>query len=234
MSELPFRIRPAIRREWIRRREKTFPSDQAFLRAGVAGAYLPPIRLEVPHLPQAQLSLSVAQCVAMVLRHAGRIAHPEWIASLLGTDDTGTTPGRRLKWLRAWGVQAEFPKNLQFYRDGALALNQQLGAGEARLVYRWEEPWLRYVGQALRDGIPPILFVDLGQLYPAWRGFHQRHAVVLSGGEGRYAWLQDPARESAPLRVGVSRLMDALLPGEPLAALLTPMPDSSSAGDADA
>ena len=62
--------------------------------------------------------------------------------------------------------------------------------------------------------------MDLGRLYPQWRGIRQPHALVLSGGEGRQVWVQDPARPAGPVRLGLNRIMDALLPGEPLAALL--------------
>jgi hypothetical protein len=116
----------------------------------------------------------------------------------------------------------EFPRELQFFRDGTLALNRRVGAGSSRLVFRWEEQWLRLLRQALRAGVPPILFVDLGRLYPRWRDLSQPHAVVLCGGDGRHAWINDPLRESGPTRVGLSALMDSLLPSEPLAALLMP------------
>ncbi|HEU4754650.1 MAG TPA: hypothetical protein VFU47_16190, partial [Armatimonadota bacterium] len=92
----------------------------------------------------------------------------------------------------------------------------------ARLVFRWEEQWLRWVRRALGEGTPPILFVDLARLYRQWRGVSQPHAVVLVGGEGRQAWINDPARGRGPVRAGLGTLMDALLPGEPLAAVLKP------------
>ena len=222
MSEIPFRIRPGIRRQWIRYREQPVRPEEARLRAGVAGAYLRPVLLDVPHEPQARVSHSVPHAVAMVLRYYDRPADPERLAYLLRTDEHYGTPGRRLAWLKGWGIHAEFPRDLQFFRDGTLELNRRLETGSSRLVFRWEERWLRYLNGALEEGIPPILFVDLGRLYRAWRGFEQPHAVVLTGGEGRQAWINDPGRNWGPVRVGLSTLMDALLPGEPLAALLRP------------
>ncbi|MCC2668721.1 MAG: hypothetical protein K0Q72_1192 [Armatimonadetes bacterium] len=238
MADSRFRIRPGIRHEWIRDRQATFPPDGGRNRAGVAGAYLPPGRLHVPHQVQASISESVPCCVAMVLRSYGLDAEADRLAWVLSGGDPEGASGRSLRWLRAWGVTAECPDDLQFFRDGTIDLNHRLGTPQARLVFRWEERWLRFVRKALQEGIPPILFVDLGRLSPAWRGLHQRHAVVLSGGDGRQAWINDPARTEGPVRVGLSKLMDSLLPGEPLAALLrcdprlfgTPAPD----GDADA
>ena len=48
------------------------------------------------------------------------------------------------------------------------------------------------------------------------------HFLVLEGLNDKKAWINDPARTEGPVRVGLSTLMDALLPGEPLAALLRP------------
>jgi len=222
MHESSFRISPTHRLEWIRRREKRLRLEDGFLRAGVAGAYLPRVRVYVPHLPQERLSHSVPQCVAMALRSQGRDADAEALADLLRTDEDSGTPGERLEWLRPWGYRVSFPQELQFFRDGTLELNHRLQTGPVRLVYRWEEPWLRWVAEALEQGLPPILFVDLGRLCPAWRGLGQAHGVVLAGGDGRQAWIHDPARRDGPVRVGLSTLMDALLPGEPLGAVVSP------------
>jgi hypothetical protein len=230
MSEFPSRLRSTLRLEWIRYREQLLPSADPPLRAGVAGAYLPRLLLEVPHASQERLSDSVPQCVSMVMEYyasRGGTAAPGWaqpdpLADLLQLDEEGKVPGARLEWLRAWGLRADFPRDLQFFRDGALALNRRMAVGEERLVFRWEERWLRYVAAALLQGIPPILFVDLGRLYSGWLGLRQPHAVVLAGGDGRRAWIHDPSRREGPVRVGLCRLMDALLPGEPLAALLQP------------
>ena len=218
MSESPFRIRPGIREEWIRYRQNRVVTDPTRLRAGVAGAYLPPVRLPVPHQPQLEIAHSVPQCVAMVLSYFRRPADTAWLAQLLQTDGLHGTSGEKLSWLRAWGVTVDFPRQLQVFRDGTLEVNQRMGTSGARMVFRWEERWLRYLTVSLRAGIPPILFVDLGRLYPVWRGLGQRHAVVLTGGDGRQAWINDPSRREGPTRVGLNTLMDSLLPGEPLAA----------------
>ena len=215
------RTRATLRQEWIRYRQRPQYPDAGACRAGVAGAYLPPLLLDVPHEVQQRVSSSVPHCVSMVMRYHGAEPDVEWLAELLRTDEERGTPGARLEWLRAWGWRTRFPEQLQFFRDGTLELNHHLATGPMQLVFQWEERWLRYVTDALREGIPPILFVDLGRLYRGWRGFRQPHAVVLSGGEGRRAWINDPAREEGPVRVGLSTLMDALLPYEPLAALLT-------------
>jgi len=225
MEDPRFRFTPidraTLRQEWIRHQDQKVRSGTP-ARAGIAGAYLPHFRLDVPHLPMRELSRSVPHCAAMVMAYHGLETNPGWLAALLRTDELAGTPGRRLQWLRAWGMKVDFPSDLQFYRDGTEELNARLGTARVRLVYAWEERWLRYVRAALDDGNPPILFVELGRLYPKWRGLPQPHAVVLIGGDGRRAWIHDPAREQAPIRVGLCTLMDALLPGEPLAAVLTP------------
>lgn len=222
MSDRNFRLRPGLRQEEIRYRFRVARTTNAYLRAGVAGAYLPRVRLDVPHLTQEHVSESVPTCAAMVLRYQGLEMAPDLLASLLRTDDLYGTPSRRLGTLRAWGVRSESPRELQAFRDGTLELNERLDTGPYRLVYRWEERWLRYVNAALQADEPPILFVDLGRLGATWRGLSQPHAVVLSGGDGRQAWIYDPARTYGPVRVGLGTLMDALLPGEPLAMLLRP------------
>ncbi len=224
MSEPFYRNRPGVHRRWIQYTHDSEPSADAFLRAGVSGAYLPRLRLEVPHHPQTRVSHSLPQCLAMVLEYQGRRMDPDTLAFLLRTDEAHGTPGRNLLWLRAWGIHTDFPEDLQFFRDGTDRLNQRLEVGRHRLVYRWEEQWLRYLTTSLREGVPPVLFVDLGRLSRRWRGLQQRHAVVLSGGDGRQAWINDPACETGPIRIGLSTLMDALLPGEPLAARITTSP----------
>lgn len=227
MPEPFFSLRPGLDRKPIQPSHDAAPQAGDFLRAGVAGAYLPPVRLEVPHRSLERISDGVPQCVAMVLQYYGRWIDPELLASYLMTDEVRGTDGRNLDWLRAWGIRAEFPEKLQFFRDGTCELHRRIGTGHARLVYRWEERWLRYVSDALRRKVPPILFVDLGRVSRRWRGLVQRHAVVLTGGDGRYAWINDPAHSEGPVRIGLSTLMNALYPGEPLAALLTcPLPTS--------
>jgi hypothetical protein len=230
MSDPSFRIQPKHRRElrleWIRQPERPRGSFSAWLRAGVAGAYLPPIRLDLPHIPQEQLAQAVPACAAMVLHAYGIPADPALLSQVLRTDEFHGTPGKRLKALKPYGIEAAFPDSLQRFRDGTVALNGTLDVAERaegmQLVFRWEQRWLRYVTGALRAGNPPILFVDHGRLYPRWRGLAQPHAVVLAGGDGRQAWVHDPARFDGPTRIGIGTLLDALLPGEPLAAVIRP------------
>src|SRR4051812_4613271 len=136
MDESPFRIRPTLRQEWIRYRHRPARPEEARLRAGVAGACLPSIRLAVPHLPQERVSDSVPVCAAMVLSYYGRHVEPGWLAGVLKTDDLHGTPGRRLAWLHGWGVRVDFPRDLQFFRDGTVELNRQMGADRLRLVFR--------------------------------------------------------------------------------------------------
>lgn len=224
MSEPFYRIRPGIHRRWIQYTHDSEPSADAFLRAGVSGAYLPRIRLELPHHPQAHVSYSLPCCLAMVMEYQGRPMDPDYLAFLLRTDEAQGSPARNLLWLRAWGIHTDFPEDLQFFRDGTDRLNQRMETGRYRLVYRWEERWLRYVADCLRKDLPPILFVDLGRISRRWRGLRERHAVVLAGGDGRQAWIHDPASETGPVRIGLSTLMDALLPGEPLAARVSARP----------
>ena len=220
MSDPRFTLRPALRQEWIRRPQWQPHGENPYLRAGVAGAYLPPIRLCVPHRMQTDVSGGIPACAAMLLAYHELPGCQQQLGTLLGAASVHGIPGSHLQRLRAFGLQAHFPAELQRYRDRTVELSRRFQAGPYRLVYRWEERWLRYLRAALRAGVPPILFVDLGRLYPQWRGIRQPHALVLSGGEGRQVWVQDPARPVGPVRLGLNRIMDALLPGEPLAALL--------------
>lgn len=222
MSDPIFRLRPGLRREYLRFRSASPGVHEAYLRAGVAAAYLPRLRLDVPHRMQEAIADSVPTCVSMMLESYGMEMPAAQLATILKTDDLYGTPGRRLEALRAWGVRVDMPRALQVFRDGTVELNRRIATSPARLLYRWEEPWLRYLRAALEQGDPVLLLVDLGRLYPGWRGLAQPHAVVLSGGDGRQAWIQDPSRASGPTRVGLGTLMDSLLPGEPLAAVLRP------------
>ncbi len=220
MSDSRFEIRPALREQWIRLRRDPAAWEDPYLRAGVAGAYLPPVRLSVPHRVQAGVSSSIPACAAMLLAYHELPADQERLTALLGADGPEGARGRGLARLGACGLSTHFPDELQFFRDGTLQVARRFASGPYRLVFRWEGRWLRYLRAALRAGVPPVLFVDLGRLYPQWRGLRQPHAVLLSGGEGRQAWVHDPARRDGPVRLGLSTLMDALLPGEPLAALV--------------
>lgn len=222
MSDPTFRLRPGLRQELIRLRYSDPRSHEAYLRAGVPAAYLPRLRLEVPHQAQQSVSDSVPTCVSMLLASYGLDMPAAQLAGILKTDDLYGTPGRRLKALEAWGIRVNAPRALQSFRDGTLELNQRMATDGARLVFRWEEQWLRYVRTALVQGNPVLLYVDLGRLYTGWRGLVQPHAVVLSGGDGRQAWIQDPSRTLGPTRVGLGTVMDSLLPGEPLAVTLRP------------
>lgn len=222
MSEPTFRLQPGLRQQFIRLKRSAARLPDAYLRAGVPGAYLPRVRLDVPHLTQEHVSESVPTCAAMVLQYHGVRMQPQHLSTILGTDELYGTPGRRLEVLKGWGVRSQSPHALQVFRDGTLELNQRIASERGRVVFQWEEAWLRYVKSALLDGRPPILFVDLGRLATAWRGLSQPHAVVLAGGDGRQAWIHDPARSQGPVRVGLGTLMDSLLPGEPLAAVLQP------------
>jgi hypothetical protein len=229
MADFEFRLRREVLRPWVRYREPEQRLQEAPLRAGVAGAYLPRVLIGVAHQTQSQVSHSVPHAASMVLlaeaERRGQAPRTwmeaDWLAEILGTDESGATPGKRLERLRAWGVRVEWPRELQFFRDGTARMNQRFPLPGKRWVYRWEERWLRCVGAALRQDTPAVLFVDLGRLYPHWRGLPQPHAVVLAGGDGRQAWIHDPAREEGPTRVGIGTLMDALLPGEPLAAFVS-------------
>lgn len=222
MSDPTFRLRPGLRREFVRYHYGAERTPDAFVRAGVAGAYLPRVLVDVPHFTQERLSDSVPCCVAMMLGSYGWEAEPERLRTVLRTDDLYGTSGRRLKELEPWGIQPKAPRELQMFRDGSLEVSRRIARSGTRVVYRWEEQWLRFVSTALRAGDPVLLFVELGRLRSGWRGLTQRHAVVLAGGDGRRAWIHDPAREFGPVRVGLSTLMDSLLPGEPLGVVLKP------------
>src|SRR5688500_16887445 len=104
MTDPTFRTRPGLRREELRYRFTVSRVDDAYLRAGVAGAYLPRVLLEVPHLPQEHVSGSVPCCAAMVLRYHGHPLGPDHFESILGTDALYGTPGRRLQALKPWGI----------------------------------------------------------------------------------------------------------------------------------
>lgn len=215
-----FKIRPGFTQEELRRPLQQPSGENPYLRAGVAGAYLPPVRISVPHRMQEGVSGSVSACAAMLLAYHELPADMEPLHELLGGFSAAGIPGRNVTRLAAFGLRAHLPNVLQRYRDGTLQVSRRFRSGPYRLVFRWEEQWLRYLRAALRSSVPPVLFVDLGRLYPQWRGIRQPHAVLLCGGDGRQAWVHDPARPAGPVRLGLSTLMDALLPGEPLAALL--------------
>jgi hypothetical protein len=226
MGEQAFYFRTGLRSQWIRYRHQGLRSGERYVRAGVAGAYLPPVRLNVPHEVQTRVGDSLSCCAVMVARAYGIEIGGDAIHRLLQDSEAQEPSPRVLPRLGAIGLRVEYPEELQFFRDGTLELNRRLAPQGLRagpqLVYRWEERWLRLLRAALREGVPPILFVDLGRLTTGWRGLRQAHAVVLVGGDGRQAWINDPARAGGPCRVGLTTLMDALLPGEPLAALLRP------------
>ncbi len=215
-----FKLRAALRQEEIHRSYPQTAGENPYLRAGLAGAYLPPVRLSIPHRVQEGVSGAVSTCAAMLLAYHELPHEPGALHELLGGESAAGIPGRNLTRIGAFGLRAHFPDVLQRYRDRTLILSRRFQSGPFRLVFRWEEQWLRYVRAALRSGVPPVLFADLGRLYPQWRGVHQPHAVVLSGGDGRQAWINDPAWQSGPVRIGLNTLMNALLPGQPLAALL--------------
>jgi len=215
-----FSSRPALRWEArpLRRRRAGVPAER--LRAGVPGAYLPPRRLDVEHQAQERVSDAVPACVRMALGAQGHEADLAWLRAALRADDPEGASVRRLRALRAFGIEVAFPPNLGLFREGTARLSRRLAPPGVALLYRWEEPWLRWVTAALRAGTPPLLFVDLGVLHRSWRGLCQRHAVLLSGGDGRQAWIHDPGCSAGPTRIGISTLLDALLPGAPPAALI--------------
>ncbi len=194
--------------------------QRGILRAGVAGAWLPHRRLDVPHIPLSSLDAAVATCTAMALRAQGLTIDPEALNDILQRVGESPAGGCRLTRLRAWGAEVRMPDALSDLREATAVVNRRMSVPGARLVFRWEEGWLRWVRRSLGEGLPVLAFTQAQVLYPIWRGLRLPHAVVICGGEGRRAWIQDPARTDGPVRIGLSRLMDSLSPGQPLAAVV--------------
>lgn len=212
-----------------------------YVRAGLPAAYLPPALLPLPRREHPRYRDALVECVSLMLDYwkqqipgPSGSAEPTWLELELGATHAGletlgeaSVPGgmgRRLARLQGRGIEIVQPVQLQRFRDGTADIERRLGipASGARLLYRWEEPWLRWVSEALQAGMPVLLLVSLGRLHPSWRGLGEPHAVVLGGGCGRQARVYDPAAGPAPVRVGLSRLLNSLLPGEPLATVLVP------------
>ena len=184
--------------------------------SGLHGLNLPPVRLDVPHRSQCETATALFECVRMALAYQEHEVSLDELRDLFDAY-LGALPARRMGWLSGWGYRVDSPRRLQSFRDGTVQLNQWLNRSDVTLNYPWETGWVRYVQGALQRELPVIVPVNLGSLYArVWGGLWQPHAVVITGGDGRYAWIQDPALPRGPSRVGLVALVDALIPHEPL------------------
>jgi hypothetical protein len=74
-----------------------------------------------------------------------------------------------------------------------------LASRRLEVIYRSGE--LADLRRALRDGVPPIVMVDTGEL-PYWE-VATTHAVVLLAIDEKTVLLNDPDKEQAPIRVSL-------------------------------
>lgn len=132
--------------------------------------------LDVPHEFQHSPGWCLPACIAMVSAFWEEPLTQEDIARWLGTREIGT-PASRVTQLERRGFAV-------LYATGALEQLRELVA----------------------QGIPPILFVQTGDLVPHWQ-VNVPHAVVLAGFEGDSVALFDPGLETAPAVVLIVNLV---------------------------
>jgi hypothetical protein len=73
--------------------------------------------------------------------------------------------------------------------------------------------------QRLRQGIPPIVFVETNFL-DYWQS-NVRHAVVVVGPEESTIWLHEPAFDEAPQACSINRFLAAWAEMDEASAIIT-------------
>jgi ABC-type bacteriocin/lantibiotic exporter with double-glycine peptidase domain len=131
--------------------------------------------LSVEHCRQTERSGCLAACVQMALQHIGIIQSQANLNRLFGLRPEGT-PSSRVQRLGTIGVEV-------VYASG-------------------DELALR---EAIDRGVPPIIFVDTGEL-PYW-GVRLRHAVLMVGYDEQNVYLNDPDQATAPVMATWGDLM---------------------------
>ena len=131
--------------------------------------------LSVEHCQQTERAGCLAACAQMALQHIRVYQSQVQLNRLLGLTPEGT-PSSRVRRLSELGVQV-------VYASG-------------------DETTLR---EAIDRGIPPIIFVDTGDL-PYW-SVRLRHAVLMVGYDETQVLLDDPDQSTAPISVSWGDLM---------------------------
>lgn len=126
--------------------------------------------LPVPYYQQLRNGYCLPACVQMVLAYWGLARSQPELAKQLQTIEDAGTPASRVKNLATNNLQVT-------YSDGEL---------DALRV-------------ALEQNIPPIVFVNTGEL-PYW-SIATAHAVVVVGIHNQTVFLNDPAKNDYPLEV---------------------------------
>lgn len=135
--------------------------------------------LAVPHFPQSAEGFCLSACARMLLAYLGIERSEAEVGQMLGAQEYGTPSFAIQRLLVALGVQVT-------YRQ-------------------WSLPELT---AALTSKQPVIIFVRTGFL-DHWTK-DVAHAVVIVGVEkGQRFWINDPARERAPLAVSWDGLLAA-------------------------
>ena len=131
--------------------------------------------LSVEHRQQTERAGCLAACAQMALQHIGVDHSQAQLNRLFGLTSAGT-PSSRIRRLSELGVQV-------VYASG-------------------DEVALR---EAIERGVPPIIFVDTGDL-PYW-SVRLRHAVLMVGYDDTQVFLNDPDRPTAPMSASWGDLM---------------------------
>ncbi len=134
-----------------------------------------PRLLSVEHHQQVERAGCLAACAQMALQHIGVSQSQAQLNRLLGLTPAGV-PSSRI---------------------------QRLNGLAAKVVYTsGDETALK---EAINRGIPPIIFVDTGEL-PYWK-VRLRHAVLVVGYDEAQVYLNDPDQHIAPIAVSWGDLM---------------------------
>lgn len=131
--------------------------------------------LPVEHHQQIERAGCLAACAQMALQHIGVNQSQAQLNQLFGLTPAGV-PSSRIQRLSQLGVDVAY-----------------MSGNEAALK------------AAIDRGIPPIIFVDTGEL-PYWY-IRLRHAVIVVGYDEAQVYLNDPDQPKAPVTVSWGDLM---------------------------
>jgi ABC-type bacteriocin/lantibiotic exporter with double-glycine peptidase domain len=151
---------------------------------------MPPKLLPVNHLPQEEKSGCLAACGQMLLTYWHIPSRQSQLNRLFSRIDIGARFTHIVR-LKQYGVQVVLQNG-----------------DERRLM------------QAIDKGLPPVIFVAIGELTSYWLEDVQ-HAVVVIGYDDKHFYVNDPAFPDAPKRVLIDELMLAWLEFDYAYALIT-------------